>query len=61
MNTKELDYLEPFCTYVVGLVYQIRSHGETIEETIIVGKVLRVFRAKFDHLVVSIEETKDLT
>ena len=43
------------------MVTQIRSHGETLEETRIVEKVLRSLPSRFDAIVVAIEETKDLS
>jgi len=46
---------------VIGLVTQIRSHGEILEERRIVEKLLRVLPSKFDVIVTTIEETKDLT
>lgn len=58
---KDLDSVESFFTHVVGLVNQIKSHGETIEDMRIVEKVLRSPPSKFDPLVVALEETKDLS
>ena len=40
---------------------QIRSHGETLKERIIVEKILRSLRARFDAIVVAIEETNNLS
>ena len=39
---KESDNIDSFFTHVIGLVTQIRSHGETLEERRIVEKLLRV-------------------
>ena len=39
----------------------MRTHGETIEEMMIVEKILRVLPSKFDAIVTTIEETKDLS
>lgn len=58
---KEYDNIESFVTHVSGLVTQIRSHGETLEERRIVEKVLRSLPARFEAIVVAIEETKDLS
>ena len=38
---KEFENVDSFFTHVIGIVTQIRSHGETLEERIIVEKVLR--------------------
>ena len=58
---KESKNIDSFFTHVSGLVTQIRSHGETLEERRIVDKVLRSLPAKFEAIVVAIEETKDLS
>ena len=39
----------------------MRSHGETVEERRIVGKVLMSLPSRFDVIVTTIEETKDLS
>eukprot|EP00253_Pinus_taeda_P029997 PITA_29997 len=58
---KESDSIDSFFTHVIGLVTQIRSHGEILEERRIVEKLLRVLPSKFDVIVTTIEETKDIT
>eukprot|EP00253_Pinus_taeda_P009530 PITA_09530 len=61
LNMKESDNIDSFFTHVIGLVTQMRTHGETIEERRIVEKILRVLPSKFDAIVTTIEETKDLS
>jgi hypothetical protein len=58
---KESDNIDSFFTHVIGLITQMRTHGETIEERRIVEKILRVLPSKFDAIVTTIEETKDLS
>ena len=58
---KESDNIDSFFTHVIGMVTQIRSHGETLEERRIVEKVLRSLPSRFDVIVTTIEETKDLS
>ena len=58
---KESENVDSSFTHVVGLVTQIKSHGETLEERRIVEKVLRSLPTMFDSIVVAIEETKDLS
>jgi len=58
---KESDNIDSFFTHVIGLVTQIRSHGEILEERRIVEKLLRILPSRFDMIVTTIEETKDLT
>eukprot|EP00253_Pinus_taeda_P012184 PITA_12184 len=61
LNMKESDNIDSFFTQVIGLVTQMRTHGETIEDRRIVEKILRVLPSKFDAIVTTIEETKDLS
>ena len=56
---KESENIDSFFTHVIGLVTQIRSHGETLEERRIVEKFLRSLPGRFDAMV--IEDTKDLS
>eukprot|EP00253_Pinus_taeda_P028636 PITA_28636 len=58
---KESDNIDSFFTHVTGLITQMRTHGETIEDRRIVEKILRVLPSKFDAIVTTIEETKDLS
>ena len=58
---KESDNIESFFTHVIGLVAQIRSHGETVEERSIAEKVLRSLPSRFYVIVTTIEEIKDLS
>ena len=51
---KEYENIDSLFTHVIGLVTQIRSHGETLEERIIVEKVLRILPSRFDAIVVTI-------
>eukprot|EP00253_Pinus_taeda_P025292 PITA_25292 len=58
---KESDNIDSFFTHVIDLITQMRTRGETIEERRIVEKILRVLSSKFDAIVTTIEETKDLS
>ena len=58
---KESDTIGSFFTLLIGLVTQMRSHGETVEERRIVEKVLRSLPSRFDVIVTTIEETNDLS
>ena len=60
LNMKESDNIDSFFTHVIGLVTQMRTHGEVLEERRIVEKLLRVLPSKFDVIVTTIEETKDI-
>eukprot|EP00253_Pinus_taeda_P027797 PITA_27797 len=58
---KESHTIDSFFTQVIGLITQIRSHGEILEERRIVEKILRCLPSRFEVVVVAIEETKDLS
>jgi hypothetical protein len=61
LNMKESDSIDSFFTHVIGVITQMRTHGETIEDRRIVEKILRVLPSRFDAIVTTIEETKDLS
>ena len=58
---KESDNIDSFFTHVIGMVTQIRSHGDTLEQRKIVEKLLRSLPLRFDVIVTTIEETKNLS
>jgi len=58
---KDSDSIDTFFTQVMGLVNQIRSHGETFEDRRIIEKILRSLATRFQSIVVTIEETKNLS
>jgi uncharacterized protein (UPF0371 family) len=61
LSMKDSDSVDSFYTHVIGLINHIKSHGETIEDRKVVEKVLRRIPRKFDTLVVTLEESKDLS
>jgi gag-polypeptide of LTR copia-type len=58
MNKEET--MQVFLSRVQVMVNQIRVFGDTMEEKIVVTKVLRSLTPKFDHVVLAIEESKNL-
>jgi hypothetical protein len=58
---KDSDFVDSFYTHEIRLINQIKSHGQTIEVKKVVEKVLRILPPKFDTLVVTLEEIKDLS
>jgi gag-polypeptide of LTR copia-type len=54
------EIMQNFLSRVQMVVNQIRVFGDTMEEKIVVAKVLRSLTLKFDHVVVAIEEFKNL-
>ena len=61
ISMKDTDSVESFYTHVIGLINQIKSHGETIEDRKVVEKELRSLPPKFESLVVTLEEHKYLS
>eukprot|EP00253_Pinus_taeda_P003561 PITA_03561 len=61
LSMKESDTIDSFFTQVIGLITQIRSHGEILEERRMVEKILRSLPSRFEAVVLAIEETKDLS
>ena len=61
IGMKEFDTIDSFFTQLIGLVTQMRSHGEIVEERRIVEKISRILPSRFDFIVTTIEETKDLS
>lgn len=51
------EYLTKFST----ILSQMRSFGEKSSSRIVAAKILRSLTPRFDHIVVSMEESKDLT
>jgi hypothetical protein len=60
LSMEDSDSLESFYTHVIDLINEIKYHGKTIEDKKVVQKVLRIIPPKFESLVVTLEENKDL-
>ncbi|KAK3029566.1 hypothetical protein RJ639_038455 [Escallonia herrerae] len=58
---KSDESVQDFLSRVSGIVSQMKSYGEKLDDEIVVAKVLRSLTTKFDHVVVAIEESKDLS
>jgi len=61
LSMKDSDSVDSFYTHVIGMINHIKSHRETIEDRKVVEKVLMSLPHKFDTLVVTLEEIKDLS
>ena len=60
IHMKDNENMQDFFSRVSVIVNQIRGYGDTFDDKRIVEKVLRSLPAKFEHIVVAIEESKDL-
>jgi len=58
---KETEEIDSFMNRVMTVINKLKIYGEEIKDKTMVEKVLRSFSAKFDVVVASIEEAKDLT
>ena len=58
---KEGEKVESFLGRTLTVVNKMKSNGETMEQSIVVGKILRLLTAKFNYVVCSIEESNDLS
>ena len=57
---KDSETVDSFYTRVVGLINQLKSHGETITDQRVVKKILRSLPSRFEKLVVTLEEHTDM-
>ncbi|PKU84496.1 hypothetical protein MA16_Dca003009 [Dendrobium catenatum] len=60
MNMNEGEGVQTYLSRVSTIVNKMRSFGEQISDEKVVSKVLRSLPTNFEHVVVAIEESKDL-
>ena len=61
LSMKDIESVDSFYTRVVSLINQLKSHGDNIEDKRAVEKILRILPHKFESLVVTLEENKELS
>jgi hypothetical protein len=61
LRMTESENVDQFMTRVMGIMNQIRLIGETITDQHIVEKVLKILPKKFEMVVTTILESKDLS
>ena len=57
---EESEIVVEYYNKIQELVNAMRSCGDKVTEQLVVNKVLRSLPPKFDHIVITIEETKNL-
>ena len=57
---KDGESVTSYCARTMEISNKMRFHGEKMEDVTIVEKILRSRTPKFDYVVCSIEESKDI-
>ena len=60
LSMKEGEKMGKFVSRTLTVVNKMKVHGEQIQQSAVVGKILRSMTSKFNYVVCSIEESNDL-
>ncbi|XP_024993944.1 uncharacterized protein LOC112527492 [Cynara cardunculus var. scolymus] len=60
LQMKECEAVTDYCARAMGISKHMHIHGEKMNDTTIIEKLLRSLTPKFDYVVCSIEESNDL-
>ncbi|KAE8676824.1 proline-rich receptor-like protein kinase PERK4-like [Hibiscus syriacus] len=60
LQMKDGESVTSYCARTMEISNKMRFHGEKMEDVTIVEKILRSLTPKFDYVVCSIEESKDI-
>jgi hypothetical protein len=60
LQMKDGESVTEYCAKTMGISNKMRFHGEKMNDTVIVEKILRSLSSKFDYVACSIEESKDI-
>ncbi|KAM7495907.1 hypothetical protein LguiA_020321 [Lonicera macranthoides] len=60
LRMKSGETVSEFFSRIMAIINKMRVHGEKIEELTVIEKILRSLISKFNYVVCSIEESKDL-
>lgn len=61
LQMKEGETVDEYFARTLTIANKMKAHGDTMEELVIVEKILRSMIAKFDYVVCSIEESNNLS
>lgn len=61
LHMKSSESIQDYIFRVVELANQMQGLGDTISESMVVGRVMRSLGPKYNYVVVAIEEAKDRT
>ncbi|XP_019442233.1 PREDICTED: uncharacterized protein LOC109346948 [Lupinus angustifolius] len=60
LQMEERETISDYLTKILTLTNQMKACGEEVRDQSVIEKVLRTLTLKYDHIVVAIEESKDL-
>jgi len=60
LQMKKEEKIEDYFSFVLAITNQMKICGETLSDKSVMEKIMRTLPSQFDHLVITIEETKDL-
>ncbi|KAL5560315.1 hypothetical protein UlMin_036526 [Ulmus minor] len=60
LQMKDGESITDYCARTMGIINKMRFHGEKMEDLATVEKILRSLVPKYDYVVRSIEESKDI-
>lgn len=53
--------VQAYLARISCIVSQMRAYNDKVDDEVVVAKILRSLSSKFDHVVATIEESKDLS
>lgn len=61
MSMRENEKIVVYVFRLQTLVYSRKSYGETLTDQTIIEKIMRILTPQFDHVMVAIEESSDMS